>query len=333
MTSDIKWLLVGAGDIARKRVAPALATAAHSRLVAVCDIRADQARSLAQQFQAGEIYDNYAQALAHTSADAVYIASPVGLHVPQAMEALRAGKHVLVEKPLGLNSAECRPVVQLAEQSGVTAGCAYFRRLFPRYQHARDLLKRDEFGRIVLVRMVYFTLFNPQPDDPKYWRVVRSKSGGGPLSDMGTHMFDVLIGLFGLPTYVYAKCANLIYPWEVEDSAALLMTLANGALVTASFHWNCNTWRHEFEIVGANAKLQWLPYDSGPVIKTAGRQTENLDLPSVENVHRPLVEDFVAAIRENRPPAVPLAEAMKTNILLDAVYQSARENREVALTV
>jgi predicted dehydrogenase len=251
--------------------------------------------------------------------------------VEQAIQALEAGKHVIVEKPLGLSAADCERLLHIADRTDTKATCAYFRRFYPAYEHTKQMLDDGTFGQVVSLRMTYFSWFNPAPSDPKYWRVVRSKSGGGPLSDMGTHMFDVLIGLFGLPVSVYAKCENLVHRWEVEDSAAILMTLATGAQVTASFNWNSKTWRHEFEIVGTEAKLDWLPYDSGAITKTVGRETENLTLPPAANVHQPMVEDFVDAILNDRRPLLSLAEAAKTNLLLDAIYQSARENREVAL--
>jgi predicted dehydrogenase len=190
------------------------------------------------------------------------------------------------------------------------------------------MIERGEFGRIVLVRMVYFSWFAPEADDPKRWRVLRDRSGGGPISDMGSHMFDVLIGLLGMPVKVYARCANLVHQWEVEDTASIVMELPDGAQVTAVFAWNSKTWRHEFEIVGTEAKVCWHPYDAGQVIKTAGRQVDELALPPAENVHLPLVEDFVRAVLEDRSPVCPLTEAAKTNALLDAVYRSAAAGRE-----
>jgi predicted dehydrogenase len=247
------------------------------------------------------------------------------------VQALAAGKHVLVEKPLGLSAAEAQAVVSAAQAAGTIAGCAYFRRLSARYAHAREMLARGEFGRLVLARMVYHTWFAPAADDPKAWRVARALGGGGPLSDMGSHMFDVLIGLCGLPATVFARCDNLVHAWDVEDTASVLMTLPNGAHVTASLSWASQAWRHEFELVGTQAKLDWLPYDSGPVARTVGRQTDMLDLPPAENVHLPLVEDFVQAVRTGQPPACSVAEAAQTNRLLDAIYQSAAEGRPVTL--
>ncbi len=214
---DIGWLLVGAGDIAGKRVAPALAGS--GGLVAVCDVVRERAEQVAGRFDAREVYSDLDEALAKTSANAVYLATPVFLHVRQARQVLESGRHVLVEKPLGLNAADARQAVEAAKKSKLTAGGAYFRRCSARYAQAKEMIDRGEFGRIVLVRMTYFSWFNPSPDDPKHWRVIPSKSGGGVLADMGSHMFDVLIGLLGIPVRVYAETKTLVQPYEAEDSA------------------------------------------------------------------------------------------------------------------
>ncbi len=329
---SVRWLLVGAGDIARKRVAAALAGAADSEIVAVCDMVEENAGALASEYGLSEVFGDLDEALEKTSADAVYVATPVWLHVRHAVQALEADKHVLVEKPLGVTGEECARAIAAAGRSRRRAGCSYFRRFFPAYHQAREMIEKGEFGQIVLVRMVYFSWFSPAEDDPKRWRVFRERSGGGPISDMGTHMFDVMIGLLGMPVSVYARCENLVQKWDVEDCASVVMTLPDGALATASFSWSSKTWRHEFEIVGTEAKVYWHPYDSGEVVKTVGRQVDTLDLTPAENVHQPIVEDFVQAVREDRQPVCPLAEAAKTSVLLDAIYQSAAENREVALS-
>ncbi len=327
----VKWLLVGSGDIARKRVAPALATAEASRLVGVCDVVRERAESMAREAGASEVFTSLDEALKQSSANAVYLATPVFLHAPQAARALDAGKHVLIEKPLGISAADAQQAVDAAARTNLAAGCAYFRRCSPRYAHAAQMLTASEFGKVVLVRMTYFSWFNPDKNDPKYWRVMKGKGGGGVLSDMGTHMFDVLIGLLGMPRSVFAKVGTLVQPYEADDSAAIVMTMPTGIQVVASFNWNSKTWSHEFEIVGTEAKLKWHPYDAGKVIKTMGRETSELDLPNPENVHLPLVQDFVDALRQGRRPLVPLDEAIKTNALLDAIYRSAETGTEVTL--
>ena len=178
MTSKLRWLLVGPGDIAQKRVAPALAGAKDSEIVGIVyGTRRDRAQALADAHDVRDVFDDFGRALETSDANAVYLATPVWLHSRQAVQALESGRHVLVEKPLGLSQADCLPILQAADRTGKTAGCAYYRRCFPRYRHAAEMLARGELGKVVLVCTTWFSWFDPRPDDPKYWRVIRAKSG------------------------------------------------------------------------------------------------------------------------------------------------------------
>ena len=208
MVTILNWLLVGTGDIAQKRVAPALDSVAGSHIKAICDVSKESGQELASQYGVEKVYTDYDAALCDTAIDAVYIATPIYLHTPMAVKAIEAGKQVLVEKPLGLTGDDVRAAVQAEAGTSLVCGCAYFRRFYTRYTMLKNMIGNGEFGRIVLVRMAYFSWFDPAANDPKYWRVVRNQSGGGPVSDMGSHMFDVLIGLLGLPEKVTAMTAD-----------------------------------------------------------------------------------------------------------------------------
>lgn len=329
MADRVRWLLVGAGIIAGKRVAPAIAQAHNSELLGVCDVVPENAEKIAEEHKASEVFTDLGRAIADTKAEAVYVATPVFLHVPTAVKALEAGKHVLVEKPLGLSADDTERLLQVADRHReLKAGCAYYRRFYPAYDHARGMIEAGEFGDISLVRMHYYSWGRFASHD---WRAVKAKSGGGPLSDMGSHMFDVMIGLLGMPESVYAKVQTKTHDYEVEDSAVVVMRLADGGDVVASFHWNSKTWTHEFEIVGTEARVKWHPYDSGKVVKTVGRDIEELDLPNADNVHLPLVQNFVDAVVDDKEPLIGLEEASKTNIVIDAVYRSAQAGTEIIL--
>ncbi len=329
MADKVRWLLIGAGIIAGKRVASAICNSANSELVGICDIAHESAAKLAKEYGANEVFTDIDTAIAQTSANAVYVATPVFLHVSTAIKALEAGKHVMVEKPLGLNTADAEKLIEKAHScQNLKAGCAYYRRFYPAFEYTKKMVESGEFGQINLVRMHYYSWGAFAADN---WRVVKAKSGGGPLSDMGSHMFDVLIGLFGMPKTIFANTQTNTHNYEVEDSATILMRMHDSADVVCSFNWNSKTWTHEFEIVGTEARIKWHPYDSGKLIKTIGRDTSEIDLPNAENVHQPLIEEFVNAILKNQKPVINLEEALKTNIVLDAVYESSAKSKEIVL--
>jgi len=326
----LRWLLVGTGDIANKRVAPAIKSEPRSELYAVMDISKERADEFVKHHPA-KVYTDFEKAISDETVDAVYIATPVFLHNEQSIKALRAGKNVLCEKPLALNVEEANEIVKVAADTDKKFGVSYFRRFYPRYRMAQEMLKKGEFGQIILVRMTYFSWFNPSRDDPKYWRVIPEKSGGGPISDMGTHMIDVLVGLFDIPKSIYAKVDTLTHSYKVEDSSSIIMKLKNSAHVVATFNWNSKTWSHEFEIVGTEAKVKWHPYDGPKILKTVGRQISEIDMPNYSNVHYPLIEDFVSSIFKGREPLVTAEEPLKTTRVVDAIYESANKNKEVLL--
>ena len=326
----LKWLLVGTGDIANKRIAPAIESEPRSELYAVMDIFEERANAFVRRYPV-RVFTNFEKAISDPSVDTVYIATPIFLHKEQSARALRAGKHVLCEKPLALNTKEADEIVEAAVHSDKKLGVAYFRRFYPRYRMAQEMLKKGEFGQIILVRMTYFSWFNPSEDDPKYWRVIPEKSGGGPISDMGTHMIDVLVGLFDMPISVYAKAETLTHQYKVEDSVSIIMKLENGAHVVATLNWNSKTWSHEFEIIGTEAKVKWCPYDGPKIVKTVGKEINEIDMPNHDNVHYPLIEDFVSSVLEERAPLVTAEEALKTTKVVDAIYESAKKGREISL--
>ena len=326
----MNWLIVGTGDIATKRVMPALDSEPRCTIAAVCDISSQRAAQAAAPHRAA-IFTDYEKALAQPSIDAVYVATPVFVHTAQAIAALQAGKHVIVEKPVGVNHAQAQQLVSVARKSNQKCAAAYFRRFYPRYQMAAQMLAAGTFGQVVLIRMTYFSWFNPDGNDPKYWRVVPQKSGGGPLADVGSHMFDVMIGLLGLPDRVFAKTETLTHDYQAEDSAVVIMKYDSGPQVIASFNWNSKTWSHEFEIIGAEAKVKWHPYDGPTILKTVGRNIETIEAPNSQNVHLPLIADFVDCVQNDTEPPTSPAQAAKTNLLLDAIYLSSKLGREVTV--
>src|SRR5689334_10820130 len=125
--AKLRWGLIGCGDIARKRVAPALRDHSSSELVAVSRARTDQAESFAREFGARRWHPHWQELIDDKEIDAVYIATPVHLHAEQTIAAAQAGKHVLCEKPMSLNVQDCDEMIAAATQGNVRLGVAYYR--------------------------------------------------------------------------------------------------------------------------------------------------------------------------------------------------------------
>ena len=118
--------------------------------------------------------------LGDSNVDVVYLATPVFLHAPQAIAAMKAGKDVLVEKPMALNATESSRMCQVAQETGRRLAVAYYRRFWPRFQIVKDMVTQGEFGQVVLARLAFHSWYRPEPGDPMAWRTALDQSGGGP---------------------------------------------------------------------------------------------------------------------------------------------------------
>src|SRR6266516_4623827 len=140
----LNWVVIGVGDITTRRVIPAIQAESRSRLYGI--VTRDPAK--AAPFSA-KTWRTIEEALTDSDVQAVYVGTPVFLHAPQTIESLRAGKHVLCEKPMAMNEAEARNMLRAAEESGKTLGVAYYRRCYPKVQRAKQLLEAGTIGQPV----------------------------------------------------------------------------------------------------------------------------------------------------------------------------------------
>lgn len=331
----VKWLLVGAGEIANNRVAPALATAENSKLVAICDISQKNASELSERFSVKKTYSDIDTALADSGADAVYAAVPVAHHIPIGLRSLAAGKHLIVEKPMGLNARECRALVDAANRSGLTAACAYYRRFTGQYRYTKQVLENSDLGKIVGGSANYLLYMNvaSKLTEKQNWIFDKAISGGGILCHLGSHIFDIIVGLFGLPVSVSAHCGAFNAGLNVEDHAAVIIELPNGAFFTVNFNWNSHSeLRHDFEISGTKGRIswpQWPPHGDSPVLVSHGKERCSKDVFNCSNFHLPLVQDVVDAIINGGKPLCSVEEGWKTSLLMDSIYRSSEEKRMI----
>ncbi|HID74992.1 MAG TPA: Gfo/Idh/MocA family oxidoreductase [Planctomycetaceae bacterium] len=321
----VRWAVVGVGDIVRKRVAPAILRQPDSTLYACVTHHAEEKRAEITALAPRKVYSDLDATLDDPHVDAVYVATPVFLHAPQTIAALRAGKDVVVEKPMALDAAEAAEMCRAAEQTGRRLAVAYYRRFWSRFRWVKQMLDRGDLGQVVLVRLVLHSWYCPDPDAPGAWRLRAELSGGGVVSDVGSHRLDLLAWWFGLPRELTAHVATLTHSYPVEDSATVLMALTHGAQVTGSFHWNSKTWTDEIHIAGTEAKVTLHPCDGEDVVVTVGRKTERRKMPKPENGHFPLIDDFARAIVEDRSPQFTGPDGLKATRIIDAIYQSSRQ--------
>ncbi len=295
----MNWLVIGIGDITRKRVIPAILAEPRSTLYGV--VTRDVKK--AEAYPGVLAWPTLEDALQDRAIDAVYVASPVMLHAQQTIAALRNGKHVLCEKPVAMGFADAQAMVATATTSGRLFGVSYYRRLYPKLIRAKELIAEGAIGQPLLAEANYHGWLE---SEERAWLRDPAMAGAGPLFDVGSHRIDAMNFLFGEPQRASGLLSNTLHQIAVEDSATVLMAYANGVHGVVDVRWNSHVARDQFRVIGTDGEIVLDPLN-GPELRVGSRVES---LPVHANVHYPLIENFVSAVLDGTPLACPGNEAI-----------------------
>lgn len=281
----LNWLVIGIGDITIRRVIPAIQTEPRCRLYGV--VTRDAAKAAPYNTRVWATLD---EALADSAIDAVYVGTPVFMHAPQTIQSLRAGKHVICEKPMAMNEAEARTMVDAAKESAKIFGVAYYRRCYPKIQRAKQLIEQGAIGKPVVAELTNHMWFDGTGN--RGWLFDPVKAGGGPLFDIASHRIDVLNFLFGQPVRAVGQLSNVVHHYAVEDNATVMIEYANGVRGIVDVRWHSKIHRDECRIRGTEGEMEMSPLN-GPGLVYLGER-ENLAVHN--NLHYPMIENFIDAV-------------------------------------
>jgi 1,5-anhydro-D-fructose reductase (1,5-anhydro-D-mannitol-forming) len=316
----LNWIVIGIGDISTRRVIPAIQTEPRSRLYGI--VTRDPAKAASYD---AKVWTNLDEALADPAIDAVYVATPVFFHARQTIASLHAGKHVLCEKPMAMNEAEARSMLDAAKENNRLLALAYYRRAYPKVQRAKQLLEARAIGQPVLAELTCHSWFDGKAydgvDHGRHWLVDPAKAGGGPLFDIASHRIDVLNFLFGQPQRVSAHLGNGVHHYAVEDNATVMTDYANGVRGIVDVRWHSKIKRDECRIRGTDGEMELSPLNGPDLIYPGGRE----HLPVHQNVHLPLIENFVDAV-EGKASLIASGEAA---FWTDWITERARKTKVI----
>ena len=330
----VKWGIIGCGNVAENKGGPALYRASGSQLIAVMRRDKEKAADFAKRHGAKRYYDKVEDLLADPEVNAVYVATPVNLHHPHTIQAARAGKHIICEKPMALNALECEEMIDVCRENKVQLMVAYYRRFFPEALKMKEILEGGEIGKVVLARVQYSGFYHPDPSDPRSWRILPEVSGGGGMVDLGSHRLDLLNYLLGGVEDVAAFTDTQTFDFGVDDSAALILRYQSGAQAVANFNWNTKIECDQFEIYGIEGRLAADRLGDGRLRVEHGGKVEEYKSPPNQITHLPLVENFVESLNSGKETLVPGEEGLRTSQVLDAAYRSSQNRKvEKAITI
>jgi predicted dehydrogenase len=330
----VNFAILGAGMVANYHRQAVLANADRgARLVAIGHYNPARFESISEVF--GVPCRSYDDLLADPRVDAICICTPNGQHAEQAITAARAGKHILVEKPIALTLSDADKMITAAAQANVRLGVVLQRRADPVFQRVAAAIHAGDLGRLTL-GAISLPYLRPQAYfEQADWRGTWAVDGGGVLMNQGIHLVDLLVWFMGDPVEVQAYAGTLARNIEVEDTLSAALRFENGALATITATTTAVPgFPHRIEIYGTEGGIQiegesvarWqaknvpeITQSATPAAAGAGADPRGIS-PSG---HIAIVHDFIDAVRDQRPPEIDGTEGRRSLAAVLAVYRAA----------
>lgn len=339
--------LIGCGRIAPNHITAMVNNRADVRMVAACDLipaKAEAARQCYQeqygqaQAPAVKICTDYHELLNDPQVDMVVIATDSGYHHEIALAALAAGKHVLVEKPIALDTRAARQMIDLAAQRGLTLGVCHQNRYNPAVQHLRKALDAGDFGRLLYGTVNVRWSRNESYYKAEDWRGTY-KLDGGCLMNQSIHGIDLLLWTFGEPERVYAETDTFLRPIEAEDTAVAVVRFKNGTVgiiegTTCIYPKDFEETLNVFGETGTcclggmavNKINHFITANTGAVDAALASQ----EITSVYgHGHSSVYRDFIDAVRTGRKPYIDGEAGLRAVQMILAIYKSAATHQPV----
>ncbi|KMK78123.1 Gfo/Idh/MocA family protein [Alkalihalobacillus pseudalcaliphilus] len=333
--TQLKVAVIGCGSIAKHRHIPEYLAHPEIELVAVCDINETRAKEMAQEHGIPTYYTDYQDLLQDLEVEAVSVCTPNYLHAPMSIDALKAGKHVLCEKPMATSKEEAEAMVQAAKESGKKLMIAHNQRFVPSHQKARQLIASGELGKIYSFRSA-FGHGGPEGwsvDGRESWFFKKEEAFIGAMGDLGVHKTDLLRFILGeefVEVGAFVE-TNAKEGATVDDTAVCVLKTESGIIGTLAASWSYVSKEDNSTIIYAENAIVRLEddpvssvivqYKTGEVVKyeLGGIQTNDAGGQSSSGV----VHHFADAIINDKDPVISGEEGMKSlQVVLSALASS-----------
>lgn len=321
--TPLRWGILSSARIGVRRVIPAILRSTTGTVVAVASRDAEKARQVAAQFDIPRAHGSYEALLADPEVDAVYNPLPNSLHALWTIRAAEAGKHLLCEKPLALDAAEGRAMVEACARAGVLLQEAFMYRFHPQIERLQTLVRGGAIGRPWLVRSAFTFTVRAEGDIR-----LQAPLGGGGLMDVGCYCVNISRILLGEPVRVHAAGG---YERGADVRFAGMLHFPDGA--TAQFDCGLRAPFRQFcEVVGSEGAIT-LPRPFQPEEEPAlllvrrGDGEERIEIPGA-NQYALMIDHFGECARTGRAPRFPPDDAVANMKVIDRLRQAAQDRGE-----
>jgi predicted dehydrogenase len=351
-TNKIRIGIIGAGNIGGVHAGEFSKLADECEITAITDAYLPLAEDKAKQYGIANVVESPEELIQRADVDAVIIGVPNQFHAPFAVQAIEAGKHVLLEKPMGINGDAARQILKASQASDSVVMVGHQMRWESVPIQIKEQIDRGELGKIYTAKTGWFR----RKGIPGWgtWFTQTGQSGGGPLIDIGVHMLDLALYLMGNPKPVsvygatYAEFGpsrkgigtwgkpNWNGTYDVEDLATALIKMEDGSTLSLEVSWavHMDTDNSPFiHLMGSEGGASYRGSKGKLLTEKFDRpfETELSKSDNDEGERARLSRHFLACIREGKQPITSALTGLTNNLVLDAIYESSRTGNEVKL--
>ena len=323
---EIKWGIIGCGNVTELKSGPTFNKIVDSKLVAVMRRNAALAQDYAQRHNVSKFYSDASELINDSEVNAVYIATPPDSHALYAIEAMKAGKPVYVEKPMARNYAECMEMIRVSEETGMPLYVAYYRRTLPAFLKVKELVDNGSIGKLLTVNVKLYKAFGERDKfpDKQSWHVNPEIAGAGHFYDLASHQFDFLDFVFGPVTKVNGVARNIVGYYKAEDTVSAAFSFESDVVGSGSWCFVVDEKSEEdsIELHGTNGKIKFSCFDLGNVELTTKEGTQKFSFTNPENISFLLVQQLVGALQGKNDCVSTMYSAARTNYVLEEIVKS-----------
>jgi len=317
----LRWGIIGCGDVCEVKSGPAFSKIDNSSLVAVMRRDAAKAADFARRHHVDKSYADASALINDPDVNAVYIATPPSSHEDYALESMKVGKPVYIEKPIALNSASCRRMLEASESMGIPASVAHYRRGLDLFRRAKQLINEGAIGKPTLVQLNLLHPAKPTNSNEN-WRVDPNISGGGLFFDLAPHQLDIIYWIFGKPLSFTGTSVKQGSYYDAPDVTSLSMVLNDNVFFNGLWSFNVNqSQRHDScRIIGEKGSLTFpffMSFTSALLEVTRGDQTTTESFTFPVNIQQPMIEQVSDYFRGKGTNPCSLAEALDTMEIME----------------
>jgi len=330
------WAIVGLGSLAINQILPAFAKCEKSKVTAFVSGHPDKAHKLALRYgvSAKNIYNyqNYDSIKDNPDVDVIYIVLPNGMHAEYTVRGFEAGKHVLCEKPMANNSAECKEMIAAAKKADRKLMIAYRCHYEPYNKEAIRIARAQELGPTQMI--LADTGF--KMTDPTVWRLNKKLAGGGSMMDIGIYALNASRYLTGEEP---AEVNGMTFSTpndprfkEVDENTVFQLRFPSGILANCSSSYGYFHQSH-YRVMGTEGRLEMDPatwYNGNRMWIERGNKIEQIDLPEMDHFTAEM-DHMSDCVMRNKEPLTPGEEGLKDLTIIEAVYESSRTGKTVKL--